>query len=143
MARKTYISLILLLSFLSSLGHSIVPHHHHDQLSVTSKDHHHKTDSKHDANHNNYSQNNHNESEPIGLFSHPTHSLSNSDFIFENSISQKKQTADKLLSPNIVIKNLLILTNSYSKATIYNSDLSTYNFNRSNYLRGPPSYLFS
>jgi hypothetical protein len=134
MKKNNYISLILLFVFSFVLVHNVIPHHHHDEISeINNHEHHHH--------HNNKEKDHHNENdEPIGHFSHPTHILASTEFVFstDNSI-QKTQTFNQFfLITDLVIKSTTVPIKRKPPNYISAIPLQLYDFTHS--LRGPPAF---
>jgi short subunit fatty acids transporter len=105
MTKNNYIALILLFVFSIVLVHNVIPHHHHDEISEINNHEHHHHDKKEKYHHNE-------NDEPIGIFSHPTHILASTEFVFsaDNSI-QKTQTFNQFfLVTDLVIMSVKIPT---------------------------------
>ena len=134
MKKNNYISLVLLFVFSFVLVHNIVPHHHHDDISeLNNHEHHH--------NHNKKEQDHHNENdEPVGLFSHQTHILASTEFIFssDNSFQETQNANQYFLITDFVIKPTTIAIKR--KPPNYISVISLQLFYSAHSLRGPPAF---
>lgn len=133
MKKNNYISLILLFVFSFVLVHNLIPHHHHDEISeINNHEHHH---------HDNKEKDHHNENdEPIGLFSHQTHILVSTEFVFstDNRI-QKTQTFNQFfLITNLVNKPRTLPIKRKPPNYISAIPLQLFDFTLS--LRGPPAF---
>tara|TARA_R110002072_G_scaffold303009_1_gene491296 strand:- start:6260 stop:6613 length:354 start_codon:yes stop_codon:yes gene_type:complete len=114
--------------------HNVIPHHHHDDISeINNHEHHHHHDNKEKDHHNE-------NDEPIGLFSHPTHILASTEFIFSSNDNFQKTQNDNqyFLITDIVIKptTIPIKRNSPNYISVIPLRLSY----STNSLRGPPAF---
>lgn len=133
MTKKTFISTILLFVFAFVVVHNIVPHHHHDEVSDISHHEHNHHDKKEQDNH---SEND----EPIGLFSHPTHIVTSTEFTFNrNNSSQKTQYVKQFISfTNFITKTFRINVVIKQKPTNYTFVIPIHPYCSTYSLRGPP-----
>ncbi len=143
MKKNNYISLLLLFVFSLLLVHNIIPHHHFDEISEINnhslsafgtehKNHHH---------HDKKEQNHHNENdEPIGLFSHPTHILVSTEFVFswDNPFQKIQNDNPYFLNSDLVIKTKTIPIKR--KPPNFVSAIPLQLFGPTLSLRGPPTF---
>jgi len=130
MKKNNYISLILLFAFSFVLVHDIIPHHHDIVSEINNHEHHH---------HDKKEQDHHNENdEPLGFFSHPTHILASTEFIFSSNDSYNETQA---FSQFFKIKTLalkVIAVPIKQKLPNFISVIPLQLFYSTHSLRGPP-----
>ena len=133
MKKNNYISLVLLFVFSFALMHNIIPHHHHEDVSDINNheyNHHH---------HDKKEQDHHNENdEPNGLFSHLTHILASTEFIFNSDkrFQKTQYTSQFFLIDNFVIKPITVPIKKEPPNYIPVIPLQFYY--STNFHRGPP-----
>lgn len=132
MKKNNYISLVLLFIFSFVLVHNIIPHHHHDEISDISHHEHHYD--KQDQDHQDEND------EPIGLFSHFTHLITTTEFLFtfsNNHDFQKIQTLKQYIkNADFVFRQLKIPIKPESTHCIFIA--AKQSFYTTHFLRGPP-----
>ncbi len=130
MSKKTFISTILLFAFSFLLAHNIIPHHHHDEVSDINHHEHH---------HDNQGHQNEND-EPIGLFSHLTHLITTTEFLFTFSTNydfQKTQILKQFIKDtDFVFRQLKIPINPRPPNYIFIT--AKQSFYSAHSRRGPP-----
>ena len=126
---------MLLFVFSFVLAHNIIPHHHHhDEVSeINNHEHKHHHDKKE---HDHHDEND----EPIGLFSHSTHILASTEFIFSCNNSFQETEDDNQFVPitDLVIKPTTIPIKW--KPPNYISAIPLHCFGFAFSLRGPPVF---
>ena len=144
MKKQSFLSAILLLVFSLVLMHDVIPHHHHDDvIDITNHDHHHDHDCEQGHDHDQKDQNHSDQKDDHkGHFSHLSHVIIFTEFVFENQIRYEKQdNVDQVLLNSFDIA--VIIDDSIKESPP--DDLS-YHYRSSYYnahlLRGPPSLLF-
>ena len=134
MKKRNYIAFLLIFVFSFVLVHTIVPHHHHDEVSeINNHEHNHNHDKKEHDHHND-------SDEPSGLFSHPIHFLATTEFLSRGDYKFQKTQNDKhcFLTTDLLFK---LTSNSIKrKPPDHISKIPLAHFYDTNPLRGPPVY---